>query len=663
MFALSIIATASAIKEVHVDARAPATNQRADGTPNHPYRSLQDAKEALIRCSIERNGRSATSTEATHRIVVVHPGVYKPFSIDHPALSRVSWEGVKGSPPPVISGGIRVPQELFKHHPESGGFVASLASLGADDLGAMMSGDCVTDCQHDKVGVSFGGEAMTLARWPNAPTNITSPAAWANAATCDGSGFTMDLTQHPEAERMLKWSKEKNAFVHGFWAWDWADCYGKITEVRQEAGKPNSISLRYSDVPDCKAGARWMGVNMLCELDAPGEYFIDADDAMLYLIPPTGKSLDASPVMLMYQRGGVVNITSAVQHARISHMDVRDGRHTGVLAASGVLGLQLDGVIVHAHGTNGIDLTNSPNGTVMNSQVFDVGCTGLRATAGDSASLSNGNVRVLNNSVHHFAKWKRSYQPGIFWAGVGNTYSGNTVSFGPHNGFLGGGDFGDGVNNVFEGNHISDCTFDTIDSGGFYTCGQRGSAFTNRGNVLRGNHFARIHNTAGLGVQMASNQAVYLDDQMSDWLVVNNTFVDCEIALFNGGGRRNKFQYNTCTRCGTLFYLNNQGMPGEFDHGTVNCSDVQPPFQTQCSTGAAEWMLMQAPAAAEWAKAWPEMLSAKYIGYPAYTDLSDNTYCCAQDAEICEMLSSNTNIAQAEKWHVAFRDNEKGEAC
>ena len=41
-------------------------------------------------------------------------------------------------------------------------------------------------------------------------------------------------------------------------------------------------------------------------------------------------------------------------------------------------------------------------------------------------------------------KWKRTYQPGIFWGGVGNTFRANTVSFGPHNGFLGGGEGGVG---------------------------------------------------------------------------------------------------------------------------------------------------------------------------------------------------------------------------
>ena len=69
----------------------------------------------------------------------------------------------------------------------------------------------------------------------------------------------------------------------------------------------------------------------------------------------------------------------------------------------------------------------------------DVGCTGLRATAGDASTLQKGNMEISENNVSHYATWKRSYQPGIFWAGVENVFRGNSVSFGPHNGFLGGG--------------------------------------------------------------------------------------------------------------------------------------------------------------------------------------------------------------------------------
>jgi hypothetical protein len=435
MVVVCLLATVciAAVANVELHVSLDYAGEMSDGSLDRPFTSLQQAKTYLIHLGNSNYNKT----------VVIHPGVYPPLSIDHPKLSSVTWMGLQGDTPPVISGGIRVPQDRFKPY-SAISYVASLANLGADDLGAMVSGDCVNDCQHDKVGVSVGGVMMTLARWPNEPDNVTAPGAWAHATECNENGFTIDLDEIPDAERLLKWKDENNPFVHGYWQWDWADCYGRVVGV-QKVGK--HIHLQYKDVPNCKAGARWMGVNMLCELDAPGEYYIDSKNMMLYIVPPTGVPLD-SPVMLMYQPGAVVNVTSDVQNVRLSHMDVRDGRHKGVVVAAGAHGAQLHGLVVHAHGTNGIEMNDAQNSTITNSEVFDVGCTGMRATGGEAATLHAGNLHVENNSVHHYARWKRSYQPGIFWGGVGNVFRGNSVSFGPHNGFLGGGDFADGVDNL-----------------------------------------------------------------------------------------------------------------------------------------------------------------------------------------------------------------------
>ena len=662
---------------VHVDGSIESDDRsRSDGSRSRPFKTLDEAKRFLIRLRNVNDDTVSNTILSSNVIVRIYPGEYGPLSIDHPALSFVSWEGSLNSDTaaaaaastrrPIVSGGIEVPNERFELDPTTQTFVASLDGLGADDLGNMVHGDCVDDCQHDKVGVTFGGEPMILARWPNAPANVKSPKTWTNVGACSDNGFFMNLDENPEATRMLRWADEEHPYVHGYWSWDWADCYGRVLNVTRE-DDGNSVHLLYADtLPSCKTGARFMGVNLLCELDAPGEYYIDQTNRRLYLLPPEGELLNdtTKKIKLQYQYSGVINVTADAKHVRLANLDVRDGRHVGVLAVN-TINLTIDNLVVHGHGTNGIDVSNATNCTLRRSQVFDVGCTGIRATAGDAETLRSGNMQILDNVVRNYATWKRSYQPGIFWGGVENVFRGNNVSYGPHNGFLGGGDFADGVNNLFEENRISDCTFDTIDSGGFYTCGQRGAAFTNRGNVLRKNVFERIFNTAGLGVQVASNQAVYLDDQMSAWLVENNTFIDCQIALFVGGGRRNVFRGNRMVRCGTVFYLNNQGMYGNFDNPTVNCTTVAPPFNTTCSTGAAIWMATHSPAASVWSSTWPEMLSIRsnYLGYPAFTELSNSTYCCSKNATICELLSSNTNMAEAESWKVSFQNNKKTDAC
>ena len=361
---------------------------------------------------------------------------------------------------------------------------------------------------------------------------------------------------------------------HIYAEWDWADAYALVTDIRVDAD--GYVNLEYDGAPSCKPYARWMGVNLLCELDAPGEYYVDEPTQMLYLYPPSPLDAATDVIMLGYQPDAVVNITDAVENATLTNVDVRDGRHAGI-QVTGAKGVVIENVAVHSHGTNGIVVTNATNAVVRGNSVYEVGCSGIRATSGVTATLEKGGMLIEGNDVSRHARWKRTYQPGIFWGGVNNTFRNNNVSVAPHNCMLGGGDFGDefgGVETVFEGNTMADCTFETTDSGGFYTCGQGGYAFVNRGNVLRNNTFLRVRNTAGLGVQIASNQAIYFDDQMSDWLVTGNTFVECQVGTFTGGGRRNLITNNTYINCGTVHYLNNQ--VGRFTPLPNGCTKTGP---------------------------------------------------------------------------------------
>ena len=47
--------------------------------------------------------------------------------------------------------------------------------------------------------------------------------------------------------------------------------------------------------------------------------------------------------------------------------------------------------------------------------------------------------KVVNNTIHHYAAWKRTYKAGILWNGVGHTFRSNYIHHAPHNGILGGG--------------------------------------------------------------------------------------------------------------------------------------------------------------------------------------------------------------------------------
>eukprot|EP01050_Picozoa_sp_SAG11_P050043 SAG11_NODE_27668_length_330_cov_0.900433_1_plen_91_part_01 len=82
---------------------------------------------------------------------------------------------------------------------------------------------------------------------------------------------------------------------------------------------------------------------------------------------------------------------------------------------------------------------NGTDSGVRGSSVHSVGCSGVRVAGGVGRTLEAGEMFVTHNRISNFSLVKRTYVPGIFWQGVGNTYSHNVITNGPHNCILGGG--------------------------------------------------------------------------------------------------------------------------------------------------------------------------------------------------------------------------------
>ena len=114
---------------------------------------------------------------------------------------------------------------------------------------------------------------------------------------------------------------------------------------------------------------------------------------------------------------------------------------------------------------------------------------------------------------------------GIFWNGVGNTYSHNSVRNSPHVCFLGGGneglqpdsspwgwnvERGAGSQCTFDNNTLETCAYECGDCAAFYTCGQQGQAWVNRGNWLKNSRFIDI-GTKDADFRPLSGAAIYLD--------------------------------------------------------------------------------------------------------------------------------------------------------
>ena len=118
------------------------------------------------------------------------------------------------------------------------------------------------------------------------------------------------------------------------------------------------------------------------------------------------------------------------------------------------------------------------------------------------------------------------------------------------------------------------------------------------------------------------------------------------------------FSFPTAGRCDTAQHLDNRGMG--WQKGSTHCDAVCAPLAAgcQCNTGAAEWIATKAPAAAEWARRWPYLLTIgkDRTGLPAYNDISGNTYCkCGKFID----ASSKDSAA----WGTSVKDNTEVTTC
>jgi hypothetical protein len=588
---------------LHVVAMAggtPAAGSMADGSAARPFVTVTAARDWL---------RGLQPLPAGGAVVQLFCGVHSPFQLTSAdsgtATAPISYTGMTdthGQPCSIVSAGMHVPPSAFSPWKQRPGvLVANLSALGMTSFGAIANGD-LEECQNHKAELFYAGKPMTLARWPD---NLPSSSGQTWSRALDGTGEAGLIVEPACPAVAHKWADAPDAWIHSYLHFNWWDAYVGIGSV---TSTPNGTRLGFGkgwpgvdrlNEPSLLPlpGARWYVLNILSELDSSREYYIDRSNSstsrgLLYFWPPGdidgGASVAAGAFVSAQDNAIHIRGTS---HVTLSTLVVSHSRLTGINATA-VSNVWIRDCVVSNTGGNGIDLAGRDSGLV-NSTVSDLGCAGVRAGGGNWTDLTPGNILVHGNTISNFSRWKRTYMPGLTWGGVGNNFTSNSISDGPHNGIFGGGNAAAwagvlGANDcLFEGNTISHVAYEAEDSGGFYTCGQAGWALVNRGNILRNNTFRRVAKDL-TSLTTGGVFAIYFDDLMSGWTVEGNTIEDSESGILLGGGRDTKIIRNSFLRVAVNLpkpmydhhqpiYMDNRGMGGEKNVCTACNSSSCPP--------------------------------------------------------------------------------------
>lgn len=368
------------------------------------------------------------------------------------------------------------------------------------------------------------------------------------------------------------------------------------------------------------AKAKFLALNILAEMDSPGEYYIDRDAGLVRFLPPHPEAfaLLANTTMPYYQgvegprqlgadqrfvfpvvtpaptfvdvtqdahlsmaanviRTGATSPDSPLSWVNIRGFTVSFSRGVGIKLSDAVNVTLADldvsqhtGQAMSISSTAGTGLAGSQNVLVSRIRVLYTGCSGIGiGKCGDRMSLRPGNVTIRDSEIGYFSRWPRTYNAGLGFGGVANTWEGNCVHNAPHTAIS-----GSGNDLLFAKNYISDVLGEVGDSGAWYT----GRNWATRGNVLRNNTFYRLRQRIPPVLGASAISSIYFDDQQAGQAAIDNTIIDVFQGFLIGGGRDNVVTGNTIINSSRPVYMDARGLspPGSVFNNQCNITLTPP---------------------------------------------------------------------------------------
>jgi hypothetical protein len=372
----------------------------------------------------------------------------------------------------------------------------------------------------------FNDQRMTLARWPNegwaefSKVIESGPAPWRNHASDKLGAFAYD------GDRPARWLHGAAVWLQGYWCFDWSSQTIRVQNIDTNEHRITLAKHHAYGLGSGNSGPRrFFAVNLLEELDQPGEYFIDRDAGALFFWPPS--SLRGARVVLSTLTQPVIALRN------VSYVTLR-GLSIEVCAGNGIeiKGGRNDTIVacrVRNTGMDGVVVEGGTQHRVVACDIFDTGTAGLKIGGGDRQTLTPSGHGAVNNHIYHVSRRQRTHAYHVHLDGVGVRLAHNRLSDGPHQAIgLAGND------HVIEFNEIHHTGMETDDCGSFYM----GRNPSERGSLLRYNFWHHIGSTRSLG-----SCAVYFDDGAGGQTVFGNVFYRAAGgsfgAVFSHGGHDN----------------------------------------------------------------------------------------------------------------------------
>lgn len=424
----------------------------------------------------------------------------------------------------------------------------------------------------------FAGEDwQPLSRWPNEHNTVMTKVL--DRGDDPGAPGKRPGTFVFSEDRPLRWKAAAEAgqlWLAGFWrvAWDWQQVRVKTLDWEKKsialaAPIPGGIGSKYAG-PEGAGTEPWRAINLVEEIDLPGEWAIDFVKQQLFWWPP--EKAAKSRVTLADMDGPIFRLKGA-KHITLQGLVIEGTLGNAIEITDGeacaVIGCEIRGV-----GKNGVVIKGGREHRVQSCDLHTLGHGGILLGGGVRETLTSCGHIADNNHIHHYALAKKIWSPGIACGAndagyaCGCIVTHNLIHDSPHAAITYGGN-----DHRIEFNEVHDFLVESDDLGGLYT----NNGWCSYGNVLRHNF---IHHTGhALGI--------YLDDADSGDTLEGNVMYRMGTGAAIGGGHDNILRNNLAIDCPGGFGIDARGVGRKYDQDSGMLRDykklnpVNPPWSTR----------------------------------------------------------------------------------
>ncbi len=470
----------------------------------------------------------------------------------------------------------------------------NIKDLGVTDLGQIMRNGMAAG-GGSKIGfaptLTYNEKALTIARYPN--------DGWLYTATIIADGLSGDPIETDSIAKKIEYTVSDSRLKN--WAWkdvwnlgyfmhDWADTTMEAT-YNAATNSVVSATANYGAVSD----RRVYFFNVPEELDAAGEWYLDRETGVLYMIPVEGMKADDTLIFNGFNK----NFFELNKTKNVSFIGIKfNGTCQGVINAKECDGIVVDDCEFTGIGSSPVAMSKCYRSGVKNSYFHDLGSSGVSfSNNGDRINLVSGDCFVTNCHFEAFSQYRRTYSPAIAISDdVGTVVSNCEIHDAPHFAIR-----YEANDSIIEYCDIYDVCQDTADTGAVYT----GRRWETRGNEVRYNY---IHDMTKVDTNTGMEKmGVYLDDCSSGTRVHGNVFFKIDSVALIGGGRHNDFTNNIMVNCEKPLVFDERGLTWNLDQQTAFLQKV--PYKEGV-----------------WAEKYPELVNIMEDdpGYPKYNVLKNN---------------------------------------